>query len=891
MTRTSTPTPPTMAQQRLWWATAFMAMLAMVLWLGLINPVYAATPAGTVIGNQATATYLDATGTSRNTSSNLVQTTVSQVKSFTLTADGAKTAAPGQTVYYPHTITNTGNGVDSYALNTPTAGGAFTHTGLTYYIDANGDGVPDNFTPITTSGAIAAGAQFKFVVAGVVPPSTATGLTGTIGLSVTDTGANNASNTDTTTVANSVINVTKAMSATGGPSPSAAPLTVTLTYTNSGTAAAANVLLTDVLPTGMTYVAGSGLWSGTGATALTDAAGGDGGAINYAVTGSTVTATVVSVPAGVTGSVTFRVNIASGLAPTVPANQALTTNTATYSTSTQASANTNSVTYTVGATAAVAATGQTVPAAPQGGTVPFSNVITNNGNATDSFDVTFPAVGTAGNNFPAGTTFALFKSDGVTSLLDTNGNGTADTGPVAPGATYTVILKATLPPTATGGPFSVTKTATSKNDPTKSATATDTLTSITNNTMDLTQNTARTDSAPPGTANAGNVATTGFGPGTATVIATNNVTPTASSSVTTPFKLFVNNTSGVADSFGLSVTSTIPAGWTVTFYNDGGAGTCATLGSAVTNSGPVAAGANKLICAVVTVPAINTGNAAPGTTNFTFNAQSVSTPTSSDSIVDAVVVGALHSVTLTPNGAQQTYPGGAVTYNHVLTNSGNGAETVTFATGFLTDSQVAAGWTSVAYVDTNTNGVLDVGTDALITTATSLSLAANTSQNLFVRVFAPGSATATSPADLTTLTATYDSGASSTSATDTTTVTNGLLLSKTQVAGNCGAALIAGPFSAAAIPAGPNTAPGKCVAYQISATNTTVGAITTVVLSDLVPANTTLAVTSCAAPAATGGATVGGASTEGATGAVTASLASLPSTGSFQLTFCVKINP
>jgi trimeric autotransporter adhesin len=871
MTRTPTPTLPTMAQQRLWWATAFMAMLAMVLWLGL--------------------------GTSRNTTSNLVQTTVSQVKSFTLTADGAKTAAPGQTVYYPHTITNTGNGVDSYALNTPTAGGAFTHTGLAYYIDADGNGVPDNFTPITTSGAIAAGLPFKFVVAGIVPPSTATGLTGTIGISVTDTGANNAANTDTTTVANSVINVTKALTVAGvpiigGPSPSTAPITVTLTYTNSGTAASANVLLTDVLPTGMTYVAGSGLWSGTGATPLTDAAGGDGGAINYGVTGSTITATVVSVPAGVTGSVSFRINIASGLSPTVPANQALTTNTATYSTTTQATANTNSATYTVGATAAVTALGQTVPAAPQGGTVPFSNVITNNGNAIDSFDVTYPVVGAPGNNFPAGTTFALFKSDGITSLLDTNGNGTADTGPVAPGASYTVILKATLPPTATGGPFSLTKTATSKNDPTKSATAIDTLTSITINTMDLTQNTARTDSTPAGTAGAGNVATTGFGPGTATVIATNSVTPTASSTVTTPFNLFVNNTSGVADSFGLSVTSAIPAGWTVTFYNDGGAGTCATLGSAVTNSGPVAAGANKLICAVVTVPAINTGNAAPGTTNFTFNAQSVSTPTSSDSIVDAVVVGALHAVTLTPNGAQQTYPGGAVTYNHVLTNSGNGAETITFASGFLTDSQIGAGWTSVAYVDTNGNGVLDVGTDALITAVTtSLNLPANASQNLFVRVFAPGSATSASPADLTTLTATYNGGASSTSVTDTTTVTNGLLLSKTQVAGTCAAGLIAGPYTAAAIPAGPNTAPGKCVAYQITATNTTVGAITTVVLSDLVPANTTLAVTSCAAPAATGGATIGGAATEGATGAVTASLASLPSANSFQLTFCVKINP
>jgi hypothetical protein len=34
-----------------------------------------------------------------------------------------------KTVYYPHTLTNTGNGTDTYTLNAPVAGGAFTHTG------------------------------------------------------------------------------------------------------------------------------------------------------------------------------------------------------------------------------------------------------------------------------------------------------------------------------------------------------------------------------------------------------------------------------------------------------------------------------------------------------------------------------------------------------------------------------------------------------------------------------------------------------------------------------------------------------------------------------------------------------------------------------------------
>src|ERR1700761_4890364 len=186
-----------------------MASLAL---FGVTRHADAVTAAGTVIGNQATATYLDSSGAIRTTTSNLVQTTVSQVKSFTLVANGAKFGAPGSTVYFPHTITNTGNGVDTYALNTLVAGGTVTQTGLTYYVDANGDGVPDNFTPITSSPALAAGDQFNFVVAATVPAGATAGTTGTIAVSVSDTGGNSGSNTDTTTVATSVLNVTQALS-------------------------------------------------------------------------------------------------------------------------------------------------------------------------------------------------------------------------------------------------------------------------------------------------------------------------------------------------------------------------------------------------------------------------------------------------------------------------------------------------------------------------------------------------------------------------------------------------------------------------------------------------------------------------------------------------------
>ncbi|MGZ5042242.1 MAG: hypothetical protein ACXWBQ_15980, partial [Usitatibacter sp.] len=300
--------------------------------MSLIAPVvaFAAPAAGTIIGNQATATYNDAGGTSRTTTSNLVQTTVTQVKTFTLTANGARTAAPGQTVYYPHTITNTGNGTDTYTLNAPVSSnfGAGPHGSLAYFIDANGDGVPDNATPINSSGPIAAGGIFRFVVAGTVPAGAVSGNTATITVSATDTTPTTLTNTDTTTVANAVINANKSFSSPGGPSPSG-PVTVTLSYTNTGSAAATNVQFTDALNAGFTYVAGSGRWSVSGAAALTDTADGveQAGAfppgIDYRSSlgaGATVVALIPSIPAGASGNVTFQVNVNANLAQRLDAS-------------------------------------------------------------------------------------------------------------------------------------------------------------------------------------------------------------------------------------------------------------------------------------------------------------------------------------------------------------------------------------------------------------------------------------------------------------------------------------------------------------------------------------------------------------------------------------------
>lgn len=903
----TTTTAGTTGETLRYWMAVLIAFAVSALLALASSNASAAPAAGTVIGNQATATYSDAGGTPRTATSNLVQTTVSQVKSFTLTADGARTAAPGQTVYYPHTITNTGNGADTYALNllasSTFAATGTGHSGMAYYIDANGDGVPDNATAITTTGPLAAGGIFRFVVAGTVPAGAANGNTAAITVPVADTGGNSLTNTDTTTVASSVITVTKSLSVTSGPSPSAGQITVTLSYTNSGTAAASNVELRDVIPAGMTYVAASGTWSGS-ASALTDAAGGDPSGIAYdfnIAAANRVTAVIGTVPAGFSGNVTFKVTVNGGVGP------GFINNTAQYLTSTQTTpVNTNTASYQVLQTASVIANGSTtdstqgasepvtIASAAAGATITFTNVVWNKGNAADTF-----VISTANAGWAAGTAFTLYQSDGVTSLIANTtpaipvySGGCAagfETDPTNHFCGYRVILKVQLPASgATGG--STTITATSSFDTTKSDTVIDTLTAVTANTVDLTANSARTDSNPAGTASSG---TLGFGPqaaGTNPPIVTNNVTPSTTGTTVTRFALVVNNTGSINDNFNLS-TASVPAGWSVAFKADGGAGNCSTVGSTVTSTGTINAGSNRLVCAEVTVPATTSNQAAPGTYNFDFTAASATNGSVSDNLRDAVVVAQVSSVSLTPNSTQQTFPGGSVTYIHTIANLGNVAETISFAAGFLADSRSGSGWTSAAWVDGNGNGVFEPGIDDVpanaISTSKTIPLGVNASVAIFVRVFAPPSAVAADPANVTTLTARYNGGAASASATDTTSVTDGLVLLKEQRTVNCDGTS-PGTFSTGAIAASAATAPGKCLQYRITATNTTASSITVVVVNDNIPANTHQW-NACGIPATTAGTIT--APGDNATGTISASLGTLASLASAQVTFCVRIDP
>ena len=448
-------------------------------------------PANAVIGNQATANYTDSTGTVRNVTSNLVQTTVAQVYSHSLTANMSKKAAQGSTVYFPHVLTNTGNGADTYALNnfnsTP-----LVFSGIQMFADANGDGVPDDNTPITSSGILAAGAEFRFVVAAAVIAPTTSGVTGTLTVGSVGNGSDtnnytasgtaptglNAGVLDTAVISNqAILNVNKSFSLISGPT--GTTVRVTLNYTNVGGAAATNVVLTDALGVGsklgLLYVTGSGRWSVGAASPVTlSDAGADPAGIVYVATAGTapaynVTATIATINPGDSGQVTFDVTIAANATP----GTSNTTNAAGVSYNDGVAVvtdTTNSAIFNVTAARSVGlfdklaagafATNSTddanrndsvtSPAVDQGGSYDYRVFLINQGQGADTFNLTNVPVGPA---FPAGSTFVFYNSADSASnastigapMTDSNGDGIVDTGSLATGQTVSFFVRVQLP--------------------------------------------------------------------------------------------------------------------------------------------------------------------------------------------------------------------------------------------------------------------------------------------------------------------------------------------------------------------------------------------------------------------------------------------------------------
>lgn len=860
----------------------------------------AAPSAGTNISNIASASYTDSNGSNKTVTSNVVSTTVLQVASFTLIADQTKTANANGQVSLSHTLTNTGNGSDTFnvaVVNNDTRDNTtdnFDFSGLNVYLDANKDGVPDSQTPVT-SVTLAAGQSVNLIVQATTASNNVTagdlGKLTVSAISGFDTSVT-AKNVDTVKITNgAVISLLKSASVSNvdatSSSPAAREVEYTLAYQNTGNTTATNVTITDVLPSSLTYVAGSATVNGT---AVSDAADADG----YNFTSGTATLVIPTVVANSSGVLKFKVRVnqntpagiirniaevdpdgpgaevktpsnpndvtvlgvkkgtindstidafADGQASTAPADDVITKST------------TQGTPVTFGVTA--------------GGGEPI--VVHNTGNVTEAFNISVNK-----NSLPTGSIVELFKADGVTPLTDTNGDGVADTGPIASGATYQVVAKVTLPSSySSTTPISTILTST----PVTNSTGTDTINLVIDKVVASTVDLHNGDAT-----NSTGTVVGASGKDTGQYIDTKSTKPGQA----TNFPLTIDNKGATGDNYNLSTSPTLPAGWTVQYYLADGAGD--PTGAPITNTGNIPSGGTVKLVAVVTPPA----NAPAGDQEVIFKVSSPATGLT-DVMSDRVIVETNRILSLQSDRTGQVAPGGTVVYKHTLTNNGNIVEGATANTlpFTLTNDQTANGWVTTLYVDSNNDGVADAG--ELVTgsdlAAKTGSIARGASVNLLIKVQAPTNATAGTPSAVVLTIKPTVVGSQSVADlvnTDLTTVTSGQVrLVKEQSLANCvtGAA---GTYTQNTVSA----KPGECVKYRITATNEGNADVTNVVISDATPAYTTLKVIASASPVATNAtlSTSTAALTDGSTGTIAAEKTPLVPNTSAVLEFVIKVN-
>ncbi|MFG6500675.1 beta strand repeat-containing protein [Sulfitobacter sp. 1A13191] len=828
--------------------TTFLRSVSAVALTAVIGTVaFAAPEAGSVIGNQAVATYTNAAGDTVTVTSNTVETVVQQVAGVTLTSDNTETIAPGGKAFLPHIITNDGNGPDAFALTAvETDSGTLDTSQLVFYPDANMDGVADSATPLTVTPTLAPGEQFGIVIEASVA-STATGSdTITITAASTLDGTVLSTNTDTLTISNdAIVELVKSMTAdpASGGNPNIIDagdeVTITLTYSSTGLAAANNYSVQDVLDGRLTYVPGSARWSDSAAplnddngSTVVDASNGSGETIAWDYDDAqNVNFLISSVGSGRSGEVTFRAVIAD------TANAGIITNVATQDVDGVAfpPSNTASVTvdnqYAVAvADTAINSNGTANPAIAsatdddaanndvvtesgdvyQGGTIRQEFVLTNLSNSPDSLtlDVT-------NGDFPAGTTFRFVGADGITPVV-------GSVGPLGIGDSAKVTLIATLPtdvaPTATTN-YTAVITTTSDNSGVSDVSTAEFTGAVLAASVDL-------ENAVVGSEGDGAAPTNGGNPW---------VTQSTDPGEPTVFEMLVENNGPTSDSFNLSLDQALPAGWTVEFQLPDG--------SIVSNTGTIPAGASQAIRAVIT-PA---DGALPGDTLVDVAVVS-SVSGQGDRIVNQVTVNEIYDVKIIEDQSAQASPGGIVDILHTISNEGNVAITEASITqSGLTNFSGAIFW------DQNGDGVIDPSEPVIdnfndLTDGVSPGvngLAPGDSISLIYRVQTPSTATqGVSEVGTITINNTLngvgtDIDQTNNAVEDRVVIISGdVTLSKYQyIDASCDGTV--GTFTKTRL----DVEPGQCIRYMVEAENTGASAADNVIITDAAPAYT--AITDC----------------------------------------------
>jgi len=832
------------------------------------------TPAGTNISNQASASYIDSAGQPRTTTSNQVITVVQQVYSFSITPDGSL-ATPGQTrtalasapVYFSYTVSNTGNGTDTINLTlAQDTGDDFNLSGTNIYLDVNCNGTldPGETTPITSvtlSRQGTPGASACVIVAGTIPATATNGQSGNINLQGASVGSSSV--TDTNNWAQAIATTAAILTATKSASPSG-PVTPgsTITYTISGsntggsaargvsvTGLGTGILISDTIPNGLvvsTMPTGS---AGAGTVQIVYYNGTTWASLNPGDLPLTGNGTI-AVGMFISGSGAFFPQTASytfSFQATVPASPASTnypnTATVTYNdgtanqtTTSNTTTNTVAATYDVkvgpygdptgtqtgsyttvgGYTVNYSGDQQTIASVNSGTTVIFRHTLKNTSNTAtaDSFTLSF-------SNAPTGWVCSLVADDLTTPI-------SGPVGPLAANSDFNFALKCQVPATYTSSTAAtITITATSVGDPSKSDTTTDVVSAVADGfRFDLYG--GLDDGSPTNTYDVGKTPDgldhTSDDPNTTRPsIPTTTANPGAS--VTYRLRVENRNPNNQADNYLLLVQPVLPLPPqapphfsdlvdSVLFYadaNDNGIPD----GAPISNTGLVNFGGTFKYLAVVTLKA----NAAPVSVGFNFAAQSTaSTSEGIDWVYAQIDVNLVAQVTLNPDRSGTVTSPGTIQYTHTLTNNSNTGATCTIS------GSGSHGWTYQYSLNGNTWS----------TSLSGVSVAANGgSKTIYVRVLVPaGEPIGRTDVNTVTANCTVGSATATATATETTTIVGGeLRLTKSAVSYIENTSNVRHPTGAEALP-------GDEIEYTVVASNIGTGNLTKVVITEPLPSYT-----------------------------------------------------
>jgi uncharacterized repeat protein (TIGR01451 family) len=230
--------------------------------------------------------------------------------------DRSGSSVPAGSAVLAHTITNTGNGSDTFDLSW-SASGAFVPGAVTFRLDADADGALDPGDPllvdtdtdgIPDTGVLGPGATLAVLAVVAVPAGASDGATATVVATATSSVAASANDsvTDDVTVASPALTLVKSVDrATAAPGD---VLTYTVAYSSTGTTAAHEVVIVDAVPPPAVYVPGSAAGAGAALAYSHDGGATFDGSDAAPVTHVRFTLAAPLAP-GASGSVSFRASV------------------------------------------------------------------------------------------------------------------------------------------------------------------------------------------------------------------------------------------------------------------------------------------------------------------------------------------------------------------------------------------------------------------------------------------------------------------------------------------------------------------------------------------------------------------------------------------------------